>query len=98
MCQIKSKICGNTVRTLTFFMNYVLKVWKLLFFFRELIVNAVSVLIEKHMAFYSSSVFRLVEILIPVLSVEMESTIPYLKDAICKVECRRGVGYDNTLR
>ncbi|GLV40145.1 uncharacterized protein CBL_03707 [Carabus blaptoides fortunei] len=65
---------------------------------RELIVNAVSVLMEKHMAFYSSSVFRLVEILIPVLYVEMESSVPYLKDAISKVECRRGVGYDNTLR
>lgn len=50
------------------------------------------------MAFYSTSVFQMLEALAKMLKSEIRDIEENLKEAVQKVERMRGVGYDNTLR
>lgn len=54
--------------------------------------------VDKYVAFYSTSTFQMLMILTKVFKSEIEHVIDGVKDAVQKVERMRGVGYDKTLR
>lgn len=66
--------------------------------FRVAIRTSIMAVVDKYVAFYSTSTFQMLMILTKVFKSEIEHVIDGVKDAVQKVERMRGVGYDKTLR
>lgn len=60
--------------------------------------NSITNLTQKHLAFCSNYIFRLLKKLIDIMPSVVEYTLPDIKNQVACVEARRGVGRDEGLR
>lgn len=60
--------------------------------------NSISNLLQKHLAFCSNFIFKLLNKLTDMMPSVLEHSLPEIKNQIAFVEARRGVGHDEGLR
>ena len=65
---------------------------------RQLAEEAINELVTRHLAFSTSRLFKVLEV-ISYLNVELvRSSLPKIRDQVCITEAKRGTGQDTILR